>query len=110
MDPLILSKVRVHWLKVDVPEDTDESPESQARGESARKELERLVRESGGTMIDVDTTSDLSAISGAALGAGGSRCRRLNMTTATVAAAIVCLAAWTLAGILSMPALLEFAA
>lgn len=64
---LVKSGIRIDWLRLAQPAESDESPESKALGEVSKQVLEDLVRESGGAVIDAETTGDRSAIVRAAI-------------------------------------------
>jgi Ca-activated chloride channel family protein len=93
------SGVRVDWLRVALPKVTDETPESLSRAIVARRSLEKLVSESGGTIIDIDASADRSAIGATMLGrlASGDKPKR-DLNSAAIAAALACLTCWAVAG------------
>lgn len=64
---LLESRIRVNWLRLDLPAEPDESPGSRARGEASRQLLESLVRQSGGSIIDGESGSESTAIVNAAM-------------------------------------------
>lgn len=61
-------KIRVDWLRVELPEDENQSPESRRRGDESRRLLESLVKESGGSLMDLSQGADWSAIAAATIG------------------------------------------
>jgi Ca-activated chloride channel family protein len=51
------SEIRVDWLRLNLPEALNESPESRRRGESSRHRLETLVKNTGGKIVAAETAS-----------------------------------------------------
>ena len=67
--PLLLKiKMRVDWLRVDLPGTENESPESRQRGEESRALLEELVRRSGGQVRSLGAGGDWPELTSAAVG------------------------------------------
>ncbi|MBI1325262.1 VWA domain-containing protein [bacterium] len=100
---LVKSGIRVDWLRLDLPAEPDESPESMALGEASRLVLENLVRESGGSVIDGEPGGDRSAIVRAAIAnfAGGED-NASKWPSASTALVIATFFSWALAVFLSL--------
>ena len=67
--PLLLKlKIRVDWLRMETLENIQESIESKTLGEQSRIALENLVRSSGGTTLNLNSTDDWQTITVSAIG------------------------------------------
>lgn len=67
--PLLLKlKLRVDWLRVEMPAPENESPESRRLGDASRLLLESLVEQSGGTVQSLKTGDNWADLTRAALG------------------------------------------
>ncbi len=67
--PLLLKlKIRVDWLRIETLENIQESIESKTLGEQSRIALENLVRSSGGTTLNLNSTDDWQTITASAIG------------------------------------------
>ncbi len=100
---LLESRIRVNWLRLELPVEPDESPASRDRGEASRQLLESLVRQSGGSIIDGESGSDRTAIVEAAMEkfANGSS-EASDWPSAATACLLLALGCWIAAAAISL--------
>jgi|GEM_PF-6335923 len=102
---LLESRIRVNWLRLDLPAEPDESPASRARGEASRQLLESLVIRSGGAVIDGEAGSDRTAIVEAAIEKfAGDAGEVSDWPSAATACLILALGWWIAAAVISVRA------
>ena len=67
--PLLLKlKIQVDWLRVETLENINESIESKTLGEQSRIALENLVRTSGGTIANLNSSDDWHVLTASTIG------------------------------------------